>query len=117
MRKLEEVVATRLGKAAALFVPSGTMANQLAIRCHVQPGDDDAVFGRCPHQVVRSQGRSGAGRAQLVTVGHGGFFTVAIGFDLSARAHGSSLAAQSPLLLRKHPQPWRWRNLADAADV
>lgn len=38
--RLEAEVARRLGKAAALFVPSGTMANQLAIRCLCEHGDE-----------------------------------------------------------------------------
>ncbi|MDO9124799.1 MAG: low-specificity L-threonine aldolase [Deltaproteobacteria bacterium] len=37
---LHERVAQMLGKEAALFVPSGTMANQLAIKSHTQPGDE-----------------------------------------------------------------------------
>ena len=37
---LQERVAQSLGKEAALFVPSGTMANQLAIKAHTQPGDE-----------------------------------------------------------------------------
>lgn len=37
---LECQVAGILGKESALFVPSGTMANQLAIRCQTQPGDE-----------------------------------------------------------------------------
>src|SRR4030043_87208 len=37
---LQEKVANLLGKEAALFVPSGTMANQLAIKTHTQPGDE-----------------------------------------------------------------------------
>lgn len=37
---LQEKVAQMLGKEAALFVPSGTMANQLAIKSHTQPGDE-----------------------------------------------------------------------------
>lgn len=37
---LQERVAQILGKEAALFVPSGTMANQLAIKSHTQPGDE-----------------------------------------------------------------------------
>ncbi len=37
--ELERVTAARLGKEAALFVPSGTMANQVAVRCHTRPGD------------------------------------------------------------------------------
>ena len=37
---LQERVAKMLGKEATLFVPSGTMANQLAIKSHTQPGDE-----------------------------------------------------------------------------
>lgn len=38
--KLQERVAELLGKEAACFVPSGTMANQAAIRAHTEPGDE-----------------------------------------------------------------------------
>jgi threonine aldolase len=37
---LEERVAALLGKEAALFVPSGTMSNQIAVKAHTQPGDE-----------------------------------------------------------------------------
>jgi len=37
---LQEKVARLLGKEASLFVPSGTMANQLSIKSHTQPGDE-----------------------------------------------------------------------------
>lgn len=37
---LQEKVAQILGKEAAIFVPTGTMANQLAIKSHTQPGDE-----------------------------------------------------------------------------
>jgi threonine aldolase len=37
---LQEKVAQLLGKETAIFVPSGTMANQLAIKSHTQPGDE-----------------------------------------------------------------------------
>ena len=43
VQRLEALVAERLGKEAALFTPSGTMANQLAIRCHTRPGDEILV--------------------------------------------------------------------------
>ncbi|MEK9739889.1 MAG: GntG family PLP-dependent aldolase [Flavobacteriaceae bacterium] len=36
---LEEEVASLFGKEAALFFPTGTMANQTAIKLHTQPGD------------------------------------------------------------------------------
>jgi threonine aldolase len=38
--ELENRVAALAGKEAALFVPSGTMGNQLAIRCQTEPGDE-----------------------------------------------------------------------------
>ena len=37
---LQEKVAKLLGKEASLFVPSGTMANQVSIKSHTQPGDE-----------------------------------------------------------------------------
>lgn len=37
---LEEKVAKLFGKEAALFCPSGTMTNQIAIKAHTQPGDE-----------------------------------------------------------------------------
>jgi threonine aldolase len=40
VNKLEERVAALLGKEAALFVPSGTMSNQVAVKSHTQPGDE-----------------------------------------------------------------------------
>lgn len=40
---LQEKVAQILGKEAALFVPTGTMANQISIRSHTQPGDEVVI--------------------------------------------------------------------------
>lgn len=40
VRQLEERIAELLGKEAAIFVPSGTMANQLAIGLQCRPGDE-----------------------------------------------------------------------------
>lgn len=40
VRALEARFAAALGKEAACFVPSGTMANQAAIRAHTEPGDE-----------------------------------------------------------------------------
>ena len=37
--RLEQLGAEMVGKEAAIFTPSGTMANQIAIRLHTQPGD------------------------------------------------------------------------------
>lgn len=40
VNKLQEYAASMFGKEAALFCPSGTMTNQLAIKCHTQALDD-----------------------------------------------------------------------------
>ncbi|UCC29843.1 MAG: low-specificity L-threonine aldolase [Phycisphaerales bacterium] len=42
---LQEKVASLLGKEAAIYVPSGTMANQTAIRAQTQPGDEIIAHG------------------------------------------------------------------------
>ena len=39
VNKLQEKIAKMFGMEAALFFPSGTMANQTAIKIHTQPGD------------------------------------------------------------------------------
>ncbi len=46
VRALEERTAELLGKEAGLFVPSGTMANQIAIRTHTEPGDEIVADAR-----------------------------------------------------------------------
>ncbi len=40
INELEGLAAAMFGMEAALFCPSGTMTNQIAIKCHTQPGDD-----------------------------------------------------------------------------
>ncbi len=40
IQRLESRVADLLGKEAALYVPSGTMSNQIGVRVHTQPGDE-----------------------------------------------------------------------------
>ncbi|AGB40488.1 threonine aldolase [Halobacteroides halobius DSM 5150] len=48
VNKLEEKAAQALGKEAALFVPSGTMGNLLAVMTHTQPGDE-IILGENSH--------------------------------------------------------------------
>lgn len=40
INELETAAATMFGMEAGLFCPSGTMTNQIAIKCHTQPGDE-----------------------------------------------------------------------------
>jgi threonine aldolase len=46
VQELESETAALLGKEAALYTPSGTMANQLAVRGHTEPGDEMLVEGQ-----------------------------------------------------------------------
>src|SRR5208283_5053639 len=43
---LERRSADVFGREDALFVPTGTMGNQIAIRCHTQPGQEVIADGR-----------------------------------------------------------------------
>lgn len=72
---LEREGATRVGKEVSVFVPSGTMANQIAIRCATSPGDQ-LLAGENAH-VLRYEGGAAAALAgvQVTTLGRGGFFT------------------------------------------
>jgi threonine aldolase len=46
VQRLEARVAALLGKEAALFVPSGVMGNQIALKLHTQPGDEVVLAER-----------------------------------------------------------------------
>lgn len=59
VNRLQDMAAAMLGKRCALFVPSGTMANQLAIRSHTQPGQEIIVESKS-HVVRYEQGAAGA---------------------------------------------------------
>ena len=52
---LEEAYAARVGKPAALFVPSGVMANQIALRVLCRPGAL-VIAGRRQHVVIYEHG-------------------------------------------------------------
>src|SRR4029079_5295233 len=72
---LQERVASLLGKEAALFVPSGTMANQIALKILTHPGDD-VVLGHETHMVWHEAGAGAANAGgQFTQIGRGGLFT------------------------------------------
>jgi threonine aldolase len=76
---LEQRVAGLLGHEAAVFLPSGTMCNEIALRLHVRPGGDELIVDRTAHPVNSEAG----GPAQLAGAmvrtldGDGGIFTAA----------------------------------------
>lgn len=72
---LQERVAALLGKEAALWFPSGTMVNQVALRTLTRPGDDVIVSSEA-HAVWHETGGSGANAGiQLTEIGARGIFT------------------------------------------
>jgi len=77
VNRLQERVAELLGKEAALFVPSGTMANQIGLKLLTRPGDE-VVVGDEAHLVWHESGAGAANSgAQFAVVGHRGLFTAA----------------------------------------
>jgi threonine aldolase len=75
VNRLQETVAALLGKEAALFVPSGTMANQVALRSLTEPGDA-AIAPRDAH-IQLYEGGAGAALSgvQFSQIGENGVFT------------------------------------------
>jgi threonine aldolase len=72
---LQARVAELLGKDAALWLPTGTMANQVALRVMTRPGDH-VVVSRESHAVWHETGGAGANAGvQLTEIGTGGMFT------------------------------------------
>jgi len=83
-RRLEEMAARLVGKEAALFVPSGTMANQVSLRAAARPGDV-VLAGEGAHLLEYESGAAaGLSGLHVQTIGHNGFFS---GADVAAAIH------------------------------
>jgi threonine aldolase len=59
VRRLEEEMAARLGKEAAVFVPSGTMGNLASLAAQTRPGDE-VIVDSVSHVVIDEAGGAGA---------------------------------------------------------
>jgi len=76
VNQLQQRIAGLLGKEAALWLPSGTMANQVALRVLTRPGDD-VIVSQESHSVWHETGGSAANAGvQFTAVGKKGVFTV-----------------------------------------
>ncbi|MEA2332810.1 MAG: threonine aldolase [Thermoleophilaceae bacterium] len=75
-RRLEERVAELLGHEAGLFLPSGTMCNQIALRLHARPGGDELILDRTAHPIIAEAGGPAwnAGLMIHALEGDGGIF-------------------------------------------
>jgi threonine aldolase len=98
-RELEERVAQLLGHEAAVFLPSGTMCNEIAFRVHAHPGGDEVILDRTSHPVNFEAG----GPAQLAGLmvrtldGERGVFT-GEQLERAVRAPGNRYAPRSRLV-------------------
>jgi threonine aldolase len=74
VNRLEEAAAARVGKEAAVFVPSGTMANQIAIGIHTRHGE--SVLASQGAHILRYEagGAAALSGVQITTIGSGGLF-------------------------------------------
>ena len=79
-----EEVAELLGKEAAVFLPSGSMCNQIAVRLHIRPLGDEMYLHRLAHPITAESGGAAAisGAMVMPLEGEGGIFTGA-----ALRAH------------------------------
>jgi threonine aldolase len=74
--RLQERIAAILGKQAALWLPSGTMANQIALRLLTRPGDE-VIVSREAHALWHEAGGGAANAGvQLSEIGARGIFSV-----------------------------------------
>jgi threonine aldolase len=79
-----EEVAALLGKEAAVFLPSGSMCNQIAVRLHIRPLGDEMYLHRLAHPITAEAGGAAAisGAMVMPLEGEGGMFSGA-----TLRAH------------------------------
>ncbi len=71
-----EEVAELLGKEAAVFLPSGSMCNQIAVRLHIRPLGDEMYLHRLAHPITAEAGGAAAisGAMIMPLEGEGGMF-------------------------------------------
>src|SRR4051794_14360106 len=95
---LQERVAELLGHEAALFLPSGTMCNQIAIRLHTRPGDE-VILERHTHPIIAEAGGAAAHSGVMMQPidGDGGMFTGAQ-VSASLRTRGDRYQPRSRLV-------------------
>ncbi len=74
---LEERVAGLLGQEAALFLPTGTMCNQISFRLHARPGGDELILDRTAHPIIAEAGGPAQNSQLMIHAldGDGGIFT------------------------------------------
>jgi threonine aldolase len=75
--RLQDRVAELLGQEAGLFLPTGTMCNQIAFRLHARPGGDELILDRTAHPIIAEAGGPAWNAGLMIHAldGDGGIFT------------------------------------------
>ncbi|MCV0403558.1 MAG: low specificity L-threonine aldolase [Chloroflexi bacterium] len=96
VNRLQDQVAELLGMEAALFLPTGTMANQVALRTLTRPGDE-VLVPTASHLVLHETGAGAANAGvQFTEIGHGGVYDAP---DVLAAATAPGHVVQPPTTL------------------
>jgi threonine aldolase len=120
VNRLQESFAARVGKEAALFVPSGTMGNQLALRLLTRPGTS-VIAGRRQHVVVYEQAAAAfnAGVQFSLVDDHDGALSPAdVAWVIAAADHhypSVSLVCIENTHMPTNGTPWPLERLAEIA--
>jgi len=122
VRALEEAYAELVGKAAALFVPSGTMANQIVLRVLGEPGTT-VLCGRSSHVASFEAAAAGVNAlAQIATLDDGDGRVAAddVRFHVEAAAHHRarpSLVCIENTAMAAGGVPWSAADVRAVADA
>jgi threonine aldolase len=98
-QRLQERVAELLGHEAGLFLPTGTMCNQISFRLHARPGGDELILDRSAHPVIAEAGGPAqqAGLMLNPLDGEGGIF-VAEQLEAALRQAGNRYLPRSRIV-------------------
>ncbi len=100
VNRLEAMAAERMGKEAAVYVPSGTMANLIAVMTHTRPGEEILVGDQCHifnYELAGSARLAGVQTHALVNLANGGLDHEAVATAI--REPGSHVPRTSLLCL------------------
>jgi len=110
--ELQSRMADLLGKESALWLPSGTMANQVALRVLTRRATRWIVSRECHAGWHETGGSAANAGVQLHEIGRRGVFT-AEDVEVAIKPRGLPIYPPSTLLGdREHAQPQRWHRVS-----
>jgi threonine aldolase len=117
VNRLQERVAELLGHEAALFTPSGTMANEIAVKVWTQPGDAILVDAESHilHYELAAPAVIAGVQVETYPIADGVFHLADI--ESRIRRRRRPHARHAPAVRREHAQPLRGHNPASRSDA